>query len=86
MDNVNGKRLKVNGGGVCEVCSVRYRSYAKHVNGISHILRKRKDASNRELVEIIDSLPRCARGPTPSPEQIRSAMDCVELDELLITL
>ena len=79
-----GRRLKVNGGGVCEVCSVRYRSYAKHVNGISHILRKRKDANNRELVGIIESLPRCARGPEPSPEQLRAAAASVELDDEML--
>lgn len=74
-DSQENKRLKwrVSRAGYCEVCSVSFEEYSKHVERPEHIERKRKDPTNKLLDNLFASFGAPAAMPLVFESPIQRA-------------
>lgn len=77
-DSQENKRLKwrVSRAGYCEVCSVSFDEYSKHVERPEHIERKRKDPANKLLDNLFASFGAPSVVPLVFDSPIRRAQEC----------
>uniref|UniRef100_A0A7S3XDS9 DBF4-type domain-containing protein n=1 Tax=Picocystis salinarum TaxID=88271 RepID=A0A7S3XDS9_9CHLO len=76
-DSQENKRLKwrVSRAGYCEVCSVSFEEYSKHVERPEHIQRKRKDPTNKLLDNLFASFGAPAAMPLVFDSPIQRTND-----------